>query len=221
VAQWLQSLPKPVGILATDDMEARELAAICLDAGLAVPDRVAIIGVNNDKLLCESAFSPISSVETNFEQVGFAAARILDRLIAGKKLGPDQRVTRLPPVGVIRRVSTDVLAVEDPNLAEAVRYIREHACDPCSVDDVVRQVAVARRWLERQLVQKLGRSPHDEITRVRMEEATRLLMEPELLLEDVAEHCGFTTVQSFHRTFRQATGESPAAWRRAHRHGAP
>jgi LacI family transcriptional regulator len=221
VEHWLHGLPKPVGILATDDMEAHELAAICLHADLAVPDRVAIIGVNNDKLLCESAFPPLSSVETNFQQVGYAAASVLDRLLNRQKLLPGEHLTRLAPAGVAQRVSTDVLAVADSNLADAIRYIREHACDPCSVEDVIRHVPVARRWLERQFLQKLARSPHDEITRVRMEEAMRLLLEPDLSLDDVAEHCGFTTVQSFHRTFRQSTGESPAAWRRVHRHGGP
>jgi LacI family transcriptional regulator len=219
LAGWIRGLPKPVGIFATDDTEARELAAVCLDADIPVPDDVALIGVNNDQLLCDSAFPALSSVQTNFEQVGFAAARVLQRLLDGKTLAAEERRTVLPPVGVVRRTSTDVLAVDDPALADALRYIREHATVPCSVDDVARHAAVTRRWLERRFSEKLGRSPHQEITHVRMEAARRLLTQPELPLPEVAERCGFSTVQSFHRNFRQATGESPAAWRRSHRRG--
>lgn len=217
---WLKQLPKPVGIFATDDTEARELAAVCLEARIPVPDQVSLIGVNNDVLLCESAFPPLTSVQTNFEQVGFAAARVLRRLLDGNKLAAQERRTVLPPLGVVPRASTDILAVSDPQLVEALRFIREHATDPCSVDEVARHAAVARRWLERRFAEKLGRSPHEEITHVRMAAAQRLLTQAELSLPEVAERCGFSSVQSFHRNFRQSTGESPAAWRRSRRPGA-
>ena len=217
--EWLRAIPKPVGILATDDTEARELAAACLHADIAVPDQVALVGVNNDELLCESAWPPLSSVEMNFNQVGYAAARLLDRLMGGEELADDQRLTRVPPAGVVLRASTDVLAVSDPSLAEAVRFIRDHACDPCAVEDVAIHVAVTRRWLERQFVRHLGRSPHDEIVHVRMEAARRLLLDPQMTLPEVAEHCGFSSLKSFHRVFLQSEGETPAAWRRIHRRG--
>jgi LacI family transcriptional regulator len=213
--EWIRSLPRPVGILAVDDMAADDLAAACFDAGIVIPDQVALIGVNNDDLLCEGAWPPISSVQPDYQRVGMMAAKILDDLISGKPLKPERRHVRLRPVGVVARTSTDVLAVDEPELASAVRYIREHACDPCSVGDVLRQVPVARRWLEKQFVQKLGRTPHDEITHVRMDHAQRSLLDREMTIQQVAQNCGYSTVQSFNRVFRSAVGESPGAFRRA------
>jgi LacI family transcriptional regulator len=211
--QWLRQLPKPIGIMAAEDGVAHDLAAACLEAGIAVPDQVAIVGVNNDDLLCEGAWPPLSSVEPDYSRMGYKAAVLLDRLFSGEELPPEDCVVRLPPLGVTQRVSTSVLAVKDPSLAEAVRYIREHACDPCSVDDVVREVAVGRRWLERQFVAQLGRTPHDEIVRVRIENSKRLLLRPEFGVMQVGERCGFSKVQ-FIRAFRQLTGTTPAAYRR-------
>jgi LacI family transcriptional regulator len=218
---FLRSLPKPVGILAMDDSAAHDLAAACLKAELSVPDRVAIIGVNNDDLMCESAWPPLSSVEGDFSRIGFVAAGLMDRLLNGQTLKPQERHVRLPPLGVVPRVSTDVLAVDDPNLAEAVRYVREHACDPCTVHDMLRHVPVGRRWLERQFVAKLGRSPHDEILRVRMDTARRLLLRNDLSLPDVANRCGFSAVASFTRAFTQSQGVAPGGYRRTARRTSP
>jgi LacI family transcriptional regulator len=213
--KWLSELPKPVGIMAVDDTAAHDLAAACLQAKQSVPDRVAIIGVNNDDLLCESAWPPLSSIDCDYSRVGYLAATMLDRLLKGEKLKDAERAVRLAPLGVVRRQSTDLLAIADPSVAEAVRYIREHACVPCSVDDVLQAVPVNRRWLERQFQKNLGRNPHDEIMRVRIETAKRMLLRPELSLEDIAERCGFASNQNFGRAFRQQTGSTPGVFRRA------
>ena len=217
---WLGELPKPIGIMAAEDGVAHDLAAACQEAGIPVPDQVAIIGVNNDDLLCEGAWPPLSSIDPDYTRVGYQAAMLLDRLLRGEAVPADERVIRLPPIGVVQRVSTSVLAVKDPSLAEAVRFIREHACDPCSVDDVLREIAVGRRWLERQFVAQLGRTPHDEIIRVRIDTARRLLLRPEFGVMQVAERCGFSKVQ-FMRAFRQQTGTTPAAYRRSALGGKP
>jgi LacI family transcriptional regulator len=213
--EWLRSLPKPVGIMAADDANARDLAAACREANIAVPEHVAIIGVNNDDLLCESAWPPLSSVEVDFSRMGYLAAKLLDRMMGGEKLAPEETDIRLAPLQVVQRVSTNILAVASTDLADAIRFIREHACDPCSVSDVLRAVPVARRRLERQFVAQLGRTPHDEIARVRIETAQRLLHQLDLTIPDVAERCGFTAFQSFHRFFQQHTSTTPAAYRRA------
>lgn len=215
LARWLRELPKPVGIFAVDDPAASDLAATCFKAGIGVPDQVAILGVNDDKLLCESAWPPLSSVEGDFQRIGYLAAQILDRLLKGEKLKASERLIRLAPLGIRRRLSTDILAVDDPNLAEAMQYIREHACDPCTVADLLREVPVGRRWLERQFMNKLGRTPHDEILRVQMETARRLLLQTGLGLSDIAARCGFSGLPSFGRAFTRAQGSTPAAFRRA------
>jgi LacI family transcriptional regulator len=213
--EWLQDLPKPVGIFAMDDMAARDVAAACFSVGLPIPERVVLMGVNDDDLLCGTSWPTLSSISVDFTRVGEAAARLLDRLLAGEKIPQSQRQVRLQPIGVVRRASTDTLAVEDPNLAEALRYIREHACDPCSVVDILEHIPVGRRWLERQFVQKLGRTPHDEIIRVRMEMARRLLMQSDESLPQIAGRCGFTAVQNFSRAFRDSLGVTPAAYRKS------
>ena len=212
---WLHSLPKPVGVMAVDDSAAHDLAAACLKADIGVPDRVAIIGVNNDDLLCDSAWPPLSSVDCDYSRAGYVAAGMLDRLLKGERLVGEERMVRFAPLGVVRRQSTDLLAVDEPEVAEAVRFIREHACDPCSVGDVLRHVPVGRRWLERQFVKKLGRNPHDEIMRVRIETAKRLLLQPGLTLPDIAERCGFAANQNLGRAFKDAMGITPGVYRRS------
>jgi LacI family transcriptional regulator len=211
---WLRALPKPVGILAIDDACAHDLAAACQHADLGVPEHVAIIGVNNDDLLCDSAATPLSSVDPDFTRMGYGAARMLDRLLHGEKLSQADRHILLPPVRVVRRQSTDVLAVDDPDVADAVRYIREHACDPCSVNDVFNKVSVGRRRLERLFARKLGYSPSNEIVRVQIETAKQLLSRPEIKLAEVSHRCGFGNPPSFTRAFTRVVGLTPSAYRR-------
>jgi LacI family transcriptional regulator len=220
VIDWLKTLPKPVGVLAVDDAAGHDLAGACLDAGIGVPEHVAIVGVNNDDLLCESAWPPISSVEADYSRMGYLAARLLDQLLAGHRLNKKDRYNLLPPLGVVQRQSSDVLAVNDPDIAEAIRFIREHACEPCGVPDVLKHVPVGRRWLERQFHRTLGRTPHDEIIRVRIDAAHRLLLQPEISILEIAARCGFSAYQNFTRTFRHATGITPAAYRRQSLRGA-
>lgn len=215
IIDWLNDLPKPVGLMAIDDIAAHELAGLCLRANIGVPERIAIVGVNNDDLLCESAWPPLTSVNCDYSRVGYVAAQQLDRLLRGHTLDSSQRIIRLPPLGIVQRQSSNILAVNNPDLAEAIRYIREHACEPCTVSDILRHVPVGRRWLERQFVRTLGRNPHDEIMRVRIDTAKRLLMEPGLTLTDVAHRCGFATQQNFGRAFAQHAGITPGMYRKS------
>lgn len=216
---WLHRLPKPVGILTVDDPMGHDLASACLAAEISVPDRVAIVGVNNDDLVCEGTYPPLSSVEVDFSRVGYLAARQLDGLLHGDALPDAERLIHVPPLGVVQRLSTSVQAVDDPQLAAAVAFIRDHACDPCTVHDVLREVPVSRRWLEREFAGKLNRTPHEEITRVRIERSRRLLLESDEKIARIAERCGFSAAQNFGRVFHRVTGHTPAAFRRAHFRG--
>jgi LacI family transcriptional regulator len=217
LAAWLQSLPKPIGIFAPDDQTARDLAVACRQLGLQVPDEIAIVGANNDDLLCESAWPPLSSVEIDFARIGYLAARQLDRLLSAQSIEADDRKIRLPPRGVARRQITDLLAVDDPDVARAVAFIRANACGPFTVSDLLREVPLVRRTLERRFMEKLGRTPYEEITRVRMDMAQRLLRETEETLPRIAERCGFCTPQALNYVFRKVVGNTPAAYRRLHR----
>lgn len=212
---WLQALPKPIGIFALDDMIAHDLTAACLKAEIHVPDQIAIIGVNNDDLLCESSWPPISSVQCDFQRVGYAAAELLDRLMSGESLTPEESTIRLQPVGVVKRTSTDSFAVENSDLAAALVYIREHCCDPCSVEDVLRHVPVGRRALERMFSENLGHSPYEEITRGRIKRAQELLIVSDLSILEIAKACGFADTSNFNRQFRRFVNEAPASYRRA------
>jgi LacI family transcriptional regulator len=122
VIKWLRELPKPVGVLAFDDTNAHDLAEACLEADIGVPDHVAIVGVNNDDLLCDSAWPPLSSVDADYARVGYTGAKMLDRMLGGEKLDKEERFVRLPPLGVVQRQSTNVLAVADPDLADACSF---------------------------------------------------------------------------------------------------
>ncbi len=212
--EWIESLPMPLGVMGVTDMQAHDLAGACLTVQIPVPERVAIVGVDDDPLLCESAWPPITSVACDFKRVGYEAAKTLKRLLMKEKLHKEELWIHLPPRGITERQSTDIVAVTQPEVAEAIRYIREHACDPCTVKDILHVVPVGRRWLEMQFKQTLGRTPHDEINRVRMDVARRLLTQPDLSIVDIAERCGFTSAQTFSRAFSDAVGTTPATYRR-------
>ena len=214
--RWVESLPKPVGIMTRDDSPGTDLAAACLSADIIVPDQVAIVSVNNDDIICESAWPPLSSVEVDFTRLGYLAARQLDTLLHGGTVPANERRLLVQPTAVFARLSSDVQSVDDTALSTAIAYIREHARSACSVGDVLRVVPVSRSWLERQFQEKLGRTPHDEIVRVRMEHARRLLVETGEPIRRVSERCGFGAVQNFNRSFTQHEGVSPAAFRRSH-----
>jgi len=219
LVQWLTGLAKPVGIMAVDDWCALDIANACLEAKLAVPEQVAIVGVNNDDMLCEGGWPPLSSVEGDFSRMGYKAAELLERMLDGEVLKKEDRSNLLAPLGVVQRQSSNTLAVKDENLAKAIQFIREHACDPCTVNDVLRAVPVSRRWLEKLFVVQLGHTPHDEIARVRVETAQRFLRETTLKLSDIAFRCGYSELKRFHLAFRTITDTTPAAYRRAHRFG--
>jgi len=217
LATWLMHLPKPIGIMAVDDAAAAYLVSACRHANLSVPEQIAVIGVNNDEVFCEIACTPISSVDAGFARAGYGAALLLDRLLRGEKLTPDEKAVRVQPLGIVRRLSTDLYAIEDVELAKVIRYIREHACDPCTVDQVAHATAIGRRNLERRFLRTLGHTPGEEILRVQMETAKRLLLQPELSLTVIAERSGFSGTPAFSRAFARINAMTPSHFRRTAR----
>lgn len=217
LADWLKSLKKPVGLLAGSDPRAREVLDACQLAGLHVPEEVAVLGVNDDELFCEMANPPLSSVIHNARRIGYEAAAMLDRLMSGKKVVADVVVD---PLGVKSRQSTDLLAIEDAEVATAVRYIRENACSGIRVEDVLDQVALSRRSLEKRFRQSLGRLPNAEIRRVQIERVKELLVSSDYKLEKIASLTGFSTAQYLAGLFHRMVNMTPGAWRQAGRAGA-
>jgi LacI family transcriptional regulator len=213
--RWLSDCPKPIGLLAAHDHRAWEVAEVCRSHGIRVPEDVALIGVENDEPLCASAYPALSSVALAADRIGYEAAGLLDRLMQGAK--PPRRPIEVPPIGVIARQSTDVLAVDEPAVADAVRFVRTRAGDGLGVGDVLRAVPVSRRWLERRFRTLLGRSILQEIHRARAEQAKRLLATTDLPMPDVAERSGYANPKLFSATFRKHFGMTPTTYRRQSR----
>ncbi len=209
---WLRRLAKPAGVMACTDQLGFWLLDACARAALPVPEEVAVVGVENDEALCSMADPPLSSVALHPERVGYEAAAMLDRLMRGRPLRA--RAVRVEPLGVVVRRSSDVVAVEDARLARALRVLRERACDGIGVAEVARAASVSRSTLERGLRRLLGRSPHEELVRVRLERARRLLGETDLKLSAVAHRAGFRHAQGLCASFKRAFGRTPGAHRR-------
>jgi LacI family transcriptional regulator len=214
---WLQSLRKPVGLLVSNDMRAREVLDACRLASIFVPEEIAVLGVNDDELICELANPPLSSVIHNARRIGYEAAAMLDQLMSGKKITQDVEVN---PLGVAARQSTDLLAIEDAEVAKAVRFIRQHACEGIRVENVLEEVAMSRRSLEKRFRQAVGRPPHMEIRRVQLERVKQLLVGSDYKLQKIAEVTGFSTAQYLAGLFHRTMKMTPGNWRRSGRTGA-
>jgi len=215
MARWLASLPQPIGIVACNDDRGREVLAACRQARLRVPEDVAVIGVDNDELLCDVSDPPLSSVAFNAERAGFEAAALLYQLMTGRiKKPPRLMATAL---GVVPRRSTEVVLHDDPEVAAALRFIHDNAGRPIRVYDVVANLCDARRTLEIRFRQALGRSIHAEIERTRIERAKRLLLETDLPLPKVAKECGFGSPSYLAAVFKRNQGVTPIKYRATHR----
>ena len=211
LAKWLKGLPKPVGILAWATTLGCRLIEIAPQIGLRVPEDVAVLGGDYDELLCETCIPSLSGIAVPSEQVGYEAALQLDRLMRGEP--PPAEPIHIEPQGVIARQSTDLLAIEDDDLAKALRFIRDHAAEPIEVRDVLREVAISRRRLERGFQKVLGRSPSAEIHRRHVEQAKRLLTETDMQIPDVAAASGFGSPTYFATIFKREMGLSPLKYR--------
>lgn len=210
--QWVAGLPKPIGIFACYDIRGQQLLDACRNLGVAVPEEVAVVGVDDDDLLCQLAFPPLSSVQPNARHTGYTAAALLDAMMNG---APREAVEiRVPPLGVTARQSTDILAVSDTIVVRALRFIREHACDPIAVTDVLATVPVSRRVLEKRFEQAVGHSPHAEIVAVRMNRVKELLLETDLSLEMIAARTGFEHPEYLTVMFKREVGVPPGRFRK-------
>lgn len=214
LAEWLAKLAKPVGLMAQDDLAAREVIDLCRVDGIAVPEEIAVIGVDDDELICSIASPTLSSIALNAERVGFEAAAVLDRLFSGKN--PLGHVF-VDPIGVTMRQSTDTVSIDDPLVAKSVRMIRAHAHEGLSVRDLVKAMLVSRRTLELKFISFLGRGPHEEIQRVQLQHARELLIGTDMKISSVARTSGFNYVEYMHRVFKEQVGQTPTEFRKANR----
>ena len=211
LSKWIAGLPRPVGVFACYDIKAQQILDVCRDDGVRVPEDLAVLGVDNDELLCDLCTPPLSSVMPAAHRAGFQAASLLDQLMRGESVSETHLIE---PVGVITRHSTDVLAIDDEQVASAIRFIRDHACEGINVHDVLRTVPLSRRVLESRFQTLIGRTPHQEIVRRRTERICQLLRDPDLTLARIAHLTGFQNEGYMSVAFRRAMGMTPGQYRR-------
>lgn len=209
---WLRDLPKPVGLLAWNASSSREVLYAAQAAGLLVPEDVAILSGTDDDLFCEFCHVPLSGIRPPAEQIGHAAAALLQRLMQGK--AAPKKPTLFAPLGITTRHSTDTLALRDTALVKAMNYIRENAHRPLRVTDIARHAGVSRRLLESKFSDQLSRSPAREIQRVRLDRAKELLHKSDLAIPAVAEACGFGSPEYFAHAFGREMHCTPLRYRR-------
>jgi len=214
LASWLRSLPYPVGLMACNDDCGVKVMEACRLANLAVPDMVSVIGADNDEIVCDLSGPPMSSIAINFERAGYETARALD-LLMHKRRGVPEKIL-VSPTHVVARRSTDLVAVDEPQVAKALRFMRDHDREPVSVSDVARAAGLSRRALERRVRKLIGRSVLKQIRSLRTDRIARLLVETNLPISHIAETLGFPDMQHFARYFRSEKQMTPLAFRKTY-----
>lgn len=219
ISQWLAALPKPVAVMACYDDRALQVLDACRRAGVAVPEQVAVISADNDEYLCELAIPSLTSIDENAARIGYQAAALLDALMDGQP--PPTTRLLVPPRGVVVRQSTDLLAIEDQQVARAMRFVREHACHGIRPRDVVAQVPLSRVALAARFKAAVGRTIGAEIQRVQIRRVQELLAKTDLPIKQITHRAGFRYVEYMTRLFHRWTGQTPAEFRQQHGSASP
>ena len=205
---WLKTLQPPIGLFVVHDYRARLVIEECKNLGLQVPHDVAVLGVDNDPTVCECCRPTLSSVCRNGFLHGYEAARTLDQLMAGKSI--DDEPTYIPPVGVVRRRSTDTITVDNPHVTTVIQYMYEHLGEPFGIKRLLRLVPVSRRNLEKQFRRHLHCTPYEYLVWLRVEKAKQLLREKKRLkIGEIAEISGFPNPVQFRTVFKRLTKQNP------------
>jgi LacI family transcriptional regulator len=213
LVQWLERLPKPVGLFAVTDYRARQALDACRQVGLRVPQQVAVIGVDNEEVICAHVQPRLTSVARNNRQEGYQAAAMLDQLLRRKPLPKMEE--SIPPLGVVVRESTETVAFQDPRLCDAIDYLNENLASPLGVQELASHVGVSRRWMEYAFREALGQSPYQYIRRRRLKLAQQLLeKDARAKIYEVARQTGFSSAKQFSMAFSQEFGSSPREYQR-------
>ncbi len=212
MCRWLKKLPKPTAVFAANDSRGRQVLNACLSADIAVPYEVAVLGVNNDVLICETSLPPLSSIAVDMEQAGYKAAEMLDKLMHNGKL--DEPHVRYEPDNIIHRASSQCLQVNDRLVIRALEFIRINSGLNIRVIDVAEHVNISERWLEKLFAQELDRSVVKEIHRVRAQTIYNLVTKTKLPFGKIAERCGFTSSNHLSVLFKKNFGETMSSARR-------
>lgn len=212
LGSWLLSLPKPVAVLGANDRRAYHVLEACRAMDIRVPEEVAVLGVDNDEILCQLSNPALSSIEQGAKRIGYEAAALLHHMMNGRRPGHMKHV--IAPIGVVARSSTNVLAIEDKLTAGAMKYIRSHFHSGISVSNVVSESGISRSTLESRFKVLMGLSVHEVIRKVQLEHARNLISDSNLELKQISGDCGFRSVQHMTSLFGKAFGQTPARYRK-------
>ncbi|MEJ2704310.1 MAG: DNA-binding transcriptional regulator [Sedimentisphaerales bacterium] len=214
ISKWLRSLPKPVAIMACNDDRGRHVIEACKIANVKIPYQAVVLGVDNDELFCELSDPPLSSIARDTEAAGFEAAAVLDALMSGNETECNRIIVH--PTHVVVRLSSDILAIEDPQVAKALSFIQGHSRQHTQVEAVAQAVAMSRRNLHRRFVKALGRTVHEEIRRARVDRVVQMLLQTDRTVSQIAYELGWSSEKHIAREFKAVKGLTPLAFRRMH-----
>jgi LacI family transcriptional regulator len=212
IAAWLRKQPRPLALFACNDIRAQQVLNACREHNIKVPEEVAVLGVDNDDVLCSLCEPQLSSIEPDTERLGYEAAALLDKMMKGAR---SSGLLQIAPMGIIERASTDIIAIEDPVTVSAVRFIRDHVCEGIAVKDVMAHVKRSRTDLEQRFRRWLKASVRTEILRQRMDRVRTLLQQTNMNLDQIAKRSGFSTAAHLCRLFQIHLRQSPTEFRQS------
>ncbi|MDZ7722522.1 MAG: DNA-binding transcriptional regulator [candidate division KSB1 bacterium] len=215
LTEWLYDLPKPAGVFAAFDSRAQNIIQICQNENILVPESLAIIGVDNDDLICEFCDPPLTSVIPDSFRTGFLAARCLDRMMQGDYNFKERQF--IEPLGIQKRKSTDIKAINDPDISRAMHYIHKHACEGLNVQQLLSFLPMSRRVFEKRFKRMIGHSPYEEILRIKIVRVRELLIETDLTQGDIAQRAGFKYESYMNQSFKRVVGQPPGVYRQEHK----
>lgn len=215
MARWIKGLPKPLAVFAANDMRARHVIAACQSVSVPVPYQVAVLGVNNEQLMCETMSPSLSSIDMDSESGGFNAAKMLDQLMRGEK--PESRSIVFGVTEVVARNSTESIHIANRDVVKAMEFIRINAGTNIQVADVSRHLGMTRQWAERLFKRERGHSIKEEIQEVRMRTIRSLVAETTMPLQEIAQRCGFECIHHLGHIFKKAYGMTMSEFRLRHR----
>ena len=209
-SNWLSALPKPIAILACNDIRGQQVINACRESGIRMPDEVAVLGVDNDKVICRLCRPTLSSIEPNVEKIGFLAAQLIADQLDETRVAHHHLI---PPRQIVQRQSTDTVVADHPKVVQAARLIRDQNNRTASVEQICKMTGVSRSTLDKIFLSHLGRTVADEISRTRLQRGQNLLRNSNLSLGEIAERCGFSSATYFCRFFKRCTEQTPNAFR--------
>ncbi len=214
LVEWLKKLPKPIGLMTCTDDRSQDIVEACKLAGIHIPEEIAVIGVDNDELICGLSNPPLSSVALNATKAGYEAAEALDHLMKGGK--NEERVIVASATHIASRQSTDIMAIDDAEVASAIRYIRQNSKKIIQIGDVVEITSLSQRALQQRFRKILGRTIHDEIKRARIDMICKMLLNTKKTVSQIAFELGFFGDDHIARYFKKEKGMSPKEYRKVY-----